>query len=143
MVRHLILVIAKHHKSNLALKLFLLSCRCKEKKSLEQAINELMSDHLELHEKFHALRLQFEHEKRQFAAKIMQDARQFVNSSTQGNTSSSSMDQFDPNNFVHEYEAEAEEREGTKKQKGENGEAIAAREAQMNTKRKFVTPSKS
>ena len=94
-----------------------------------------MSDHLELHEKFHALRLQFEHEKRQFASKIMQDARSFVDSSTKG-SSSSSMEQFDPNS------EDGGEREGTKKQKGENGEAIEAREAHMNTKRKFVTPSK-
>ena len=181
-----------------------------------------MSDHLELHEKFHALRLQFEHEKRQvtndhllisfitllslsftnpicfeghhiysppppsltddllfcilflffqFAAKIMADARMYVNSSTankgnsssggSGNMESGTMEQFDSQQFVHEYgegvvgeaeeremgmkkQGEAEEREmGTKKQKGDNGEAIETRDVQqMNPKRKFVTPSK-
>ena len=166
-----------------------------------------MSDHLELHEKFHALRLQFEHEKRQvtndhllisfitllslsftnpicfeghhiysppppsltddllfcifflffqFAAKIMADARMYVNSSTanksnssssSGNMESGTMKQFDSQQFVHEYGeglGEAEEREmGMKKQKGDNGEAIKTRDVQqMNPKRKFVTPSK-
>lgn len=47
----------------------------KEKKSIEAAIDESLKDYGELYEKAHALRLQFEHDKREWQAKITQMAR--------------------------------------------------------------------
>lgn len=51
---------------------------CTEKKSLEQAINEMLEGHLELHEKMTAVRLKFEHEKAKWAQEVMAEAHDVV-----------------------------------------------------------------
>lgn len=67
---------------------------CQENKSLQQAIDESLKNHLEMHEIAHALRLRFEHEKAQWTRKLREDTldevRKHYTSSGSGASTSAS-----------------------------------------------------